>query len=690
MVAEDLTTTFKRGLTPVSGLSPTIDIWNVSTGTQLVTDGAMTEIGTTGLYKYNFTTYDPDVGYIFRAKATIDSEVHYNEITNRDDIQLSDVIPAIKAKTDNLPVDPASETNVDANETKIDAVKADTAAIKLKTDNLPVDPASETNVDQNGTAIGNMQIDVTAIRNQTDIMQFSGNNIRARVEDKGILNDPSSLDIADDVWDELLTGATHNTPTSAGRRLRELADQGIIRDDIAQGGTLTTITLDTLASSVDNHYKDMVIAIYDGTGDEQIRKIQSYIGLSKVATISPPWLTTPNGTSKFIIGIGTSVLNDLIADHIITDTFGERVDDVPTVTEIDTELTAQHGSGSWQTGAGSTPSEIAAAVWDAVRSSYNDVGSFGESLQQIVASLSQIVAGVWNAAISSYNSPSTFGAKNQNLTPSENVNDYKANVTALALEATLQLVKLKTDNLPVDPTSEANATSNKNEIISAIPSSGSIADSVWDEPIADHVLTDTFGAKNQRVVPSENVDNYKADVSLLALQSTLLNVKAKTDNLPIDPTSETNATGNRNAIIVEVNNVESKVDTKPTAVQIDSQLSATHGAGNWEGNGGLTKEEIADAVWDELRSGHVISGSFGEAVNNFVGQIIRLLGLSHENIWVENVWSNGLHISSNVEAYDSKANATIHDGVTGLIAQYTLTVNNIAGNPTSHLMVKEP
>lgn len=41
------------------------------------------------------------------------------------------------------------------------------------------------------------------------------------------LNDPTSAQIADAVWDEILTGATHNIPTSAGRRLRQVADVGV-------------------------------------------------------------------------------------------------------------------------------------------------------------------------------------------------------------------------------------------------------------------------------------------------------------------------------------------------------------------------------------------------------------------------------------------------------------------------------
>lgn len=45
-------------------------------------------------------------------------------------------LDAVKAKTDNLPSDPASETNVDANETKIDIIDGVVDAIKVKTDQL--------------------------------------------------------------------------------------------------------------------------------------------------------------------------------------------------------------------------------------------------------------------------------------------------------------------------------------------------------------------------------------------------------------------------------------------------------------------------------------------------------------------------------------------------------------------------
>jgi len=57
------------------------------------------------------------------------------------------VVDAIKAKTDNLPNDPASTTNVSAVETKVDTVDTVVDAIKAKTDNLPADPADDSDID---------------------------------------------------------------------------------------------------------------------------------------------------------------------------------------------------------------------------------------------------------------------------------------------------------------------------------------------------------------------------------------------------------------------------------------------------------------------------------------------------------------------------------------------------------------
>lgn len=70
-----------------------------------------------------------------------------------------------------------------------------------------------------------------------------------------------------------------------------------------------------------------------------------------------------------------------------------------------------------------------------------------------------------------------------------------------------------------------------------IPSAADIADAVWDEAIADHTAGTTFGGKNQRVVPSETLNDYKADVSGLATSAALATVGGNVDSI-LEDTNE--------------------------------------------------------------------------------------------------------------------------------------------------------
>jgi hypothetical protein len=67
------------------------------------------------------------------------------------------VVDAIKAKTDNLPADPADDSDIDAQLATIDTV---VDAIKAKTDNLPADPADDSDIDSQLSSIAS---EVTAI-----------------------------------------------------------------------------------------------------------------------------------------------------------------------------------------------------------------------------------------------------------------------------------------------------------------------------------------------------------------------------------------------------------------------------------------------------------------------------------------------------------------------------------------------
>lgn len=77
----------------------------------------------------------------------------------------------------------------------------------------------------------------------------------------------------------------------------------------ATSGAASTITLalnsatTTLGrvSNVENFYQGMYVEIISGTGEGQIRRIKTYAGSTRIATIEPNWTTNPAGDSRYSI-----------------------------------------------------------------------------------------------------------------------------------------------------------------------------------------------------------------------------------------------------------------------------------------------------------------------------------------------------------------------------------------------------
>jgi hypothetical protein len=114
-------------------------------------------------------------------------------------------------------------------------------------------------------------------------------------------------EIADGVWDELLTAATHNIATSAGRRLRDIASNVVWTGDVVSS-TVNTLTLDATASAVDGSYDPSVVIITGGTGEGQIRSIYEYFGSgggngnpARTLILDRDWKVEPDATSKATI-----------------------------------------------------------------------------------------------------------------------------------------------------------------------------------------------------------------------------------------------------------------------------------------------------------------------------------------------------------------------------------------------------
>jgi hypothetical protein len=152
-----------------------------------------------------------------------------------------------------------------------------------------------------------------------DVHIFSGvwnGGVTIINETTSVLHPHTLESIADAVWDEPLTGATHNVPTSAGRRLRNSASQVITSGTALGSGTGNNqIQFNGDASTVDGAYDPASISIVGGTGFGQSRGILQYAGGDKVATVDRNWKVTPDNTSEYVIfgWVGREHVNEGLA-----------------------------------------------------------------------------------------------------------------------------------------------------------------------------------------------------------------------------------------------------------------------------------------------------------------------------------------------------------------------------------------
>ncbi len=102
------------------------------------------------------------------------------------------------------------------------------------------------------------------------------------------------------------------------------ADTGLqsIRSNTAAGGASATITLDSGASATNSYYNNCLVYVTGNTGVGQVRRIRSYVGSSKVATITPAWTTNPDNTSTFAIIPVASAWDEVTGDHVASGTTG--------------------------------------------------------------------------------------------------------------------------------------------------------------------------------------------------------------------------------------------------------------------------------------------------------------------------------------------------------------------------------
>lgn len=91
---------------------------------------------------------------------------------------------------------------------------------------------------------------------------------------------------------------------------------------LLQAATVSTVTLDSGANANDSYYNDQFITIVSGPGVEQTRRVLSYVGATKIATLDKNWVTTPTSASVYRFSSNASAI--LLPTQNVTLTAGER------------------------------------------------------------------------------------------------------------------------------------------------------------------------------------------------------------------------------------------------------------------------------------------------------------------------------------------------------------------------------
>ena len=136
-------------------------------------------------------------------------------------------------------------------------------------------------------------------RNPNQVSVAPTNSAGLQVVTSGsVVTEQDKLDIADRVWDEILSGATHNVPSSSGRRLRQLGD--VVNGNITDAGATTLIFDTDVTPSYDGFYNDQYIRFITGNLTGIVRIITDHTIAGQI-TVSEDLPVAPANGDEFEI-----------------------------------------------------------------------------------------------------------------------------------------------------------------------------------------------------------------------------------------------------------------------------------------------------------------------------------------------------------------------------------------------------
>lgn len=238
-------------------------------------------------------------------------------------------------------------------------------------------------------------------------------------------------------------------------------------------------------------------------------------------------------------------------------------------------------------------------------------------------------------------------------------------------------------------------------------------DTVWDAAIVDHNTLGTFGAKNQKLIPSETIGDYHTDLtpitSVMALDSTAakeLTLNALAGVVALDATVAKDSTVAKDATVAKeatstliknntdtiplkslettaqaiktntntIPNVKAKTDQLQFTITNDLQARIND-------LGVLTAVFVGASVWDTAAVSHIATGTFGHLVNE-----IDIFGTDN-NRYIDNVvYTSGIMSSCRVRVYSVPASVGTDNDV---LATFLVTSTQLGGKMTTYKEVEQ-
>lgn len=541
-----------------TGLTVTVDVYEGTTAAPIVSNGNATELAG-GLYYYTLSSGSNDANGMYIAVfKTATTTVDLRHVPAAYMIPTwTDEVSAVKQKTDNLPASPAAVGS--AMTLADDAITADkfdeSTAFPLKSADTGATAVARTGAD--GDTLETLSDQMDTVKSKTD-------NIPAAPATE------AKQDSIIGYLDTEIAAILEDTSTTIPSQISALNNLSSAQVQTAAAAALTAYDPPTKAeldSAVSPLATAADLAVVDGNVDSILADT------NELQTNQGNWVTATGFSTHDPADVVTAmqaVAGDFKADvsglATAADlaTVDSNVDDIKAVTvKLDTALESDGAVYRFTENAleeaptgGSAPSaaDIADAVWDEATAGHTGAGTTGAALiaagsagdpwtTELPGSYTGTQAGKVIADVKTKTDGLNFTGTDVKATLDgeevdvgkvkgtalTSVDDFKADTSNLALEATAQSIKSKTDNLPASPAASGEYTSalatiqadldnpsqykadvsalatsaelaaleahgDANWGAGAVPSAADIADAVWDELIAAHATAGTTGA----------------------------------------------------------------------------------------------------------------------------------------------------------------------------------------------------